>query len=237
MSIGSNTLQGVRAKRSTETQVEYDQKCQLYNSFKAKGAQYAASLEKAIGEKDTKADRDEAKQFGERYETKMTSGAGVPSNVMKDIQKPGSYTKVDTGIKGKESAYQNYASPDEGTIIGGWNYANRDVEGPGRKLPNSEVLYQQYKGVGGSFATLGRVIRSSIANEETMVAMDMCAGTVIQKNAAMTYQAGSDNFNALLGTDNCKGVAFMLTDHARESGGKRIAAITMYPDHLVLTLS
>ena len=237
MSIGSNTLHGVRTKRSTETQAEYDEKCQLYNAFMDKGAQYAASLEKAIAEKDTKADRDESKQFGERYETKMTSGGGVPSNVMKDIQRPESYTKVDTGIKGKESAYQNYASPQEGTIIGGWNYATKDVDGPGRRLPNSEVLHQHYKGVGGSLATLRRVIRSSIANEETMTVMDMCAGTVIQKNAGVTYQAGSDDFNALLGTDNCKGVAFMLTDHARESGGKRIVAITMYPDHLVLNLN
>jgi hypothetical protein len=228
----SNSIQRVRQKNSTDEGDSYETKLMLYNDFKRKGAQLMVNLGQAVADV-TRVDKDFSEQFSARYETKSES-ADIPANV--PVDNPSSYKKIETGPKGKNSAYVNYASVADATLIAGWNYAAEDKEGEGARLSNSEILYQQYKSAGGSISTLRQVVRSSIENQDTLKIMDMCTGKKLEKIAGKTYTLGEDDFNALLATDNCKGVAYMLTDHARESGGKTLTSITMYPNRLILEI-
>lgn len=122
-------------------------------------------------------------------------------------------------------------------LIAGYNYAKYDLTGPTgtTRLSNSEILFQQYRAAqkfalskGGTSlgpSGLNEVIRSSIQNQETQLILDMAFTKATQKARETEFLAGTEEFFALLGTDNCKGVAFMLADHPVAFGRKTISSI------------
>jgi hypothetical protein len=49
--------------------------------------------------------------------------------------------------------------------------------------------------------------------------------TARQRGSEKAWPAKTDEFYAILGTENCKGVAFLLKDHRRALGYKDITSI------------
>lgn len=228
-------IQRVRAKKTTETQEEYDAKLDKFNTYKIKGKGYWDALVSKLNE-ESLVDKDYDAVFSSRYSTTVSAGADTPSNVKGFAGKADKYvTKVKGGEAGKDP-YENYMDPTSGRIVASYNYGDKDINtdesGDTKRLPNSEILYQQYKQAveekddeGVSISGLTEVVRSSIQNQDTMAVISLCITSVLEKFNEKAWQPGSDEFNALLGTDNCKGIAFMLKDHASSFGKKTITSI------------
>lgn len=225
-------LQRMRDRRTTtETQEEYDKLVATFNKLKDKGKEYYEGLVAALGDK-VAADRDTKAAYDTRYDTKVEEKAGIPINVSGFAGTATSYAQVDTTTKGaKEVAYSNYVNLKEGKLIAGYNYGDKDVSddhGPKGRLNNSEIFWNQMRIVeertSAKFTPLNEIIRSSIENEETMAMLDL-AVTTRERGAEKTWLPGTAEFYAILATDNCKGVPFLLKDHRRALGYKTITSI------------
>jgi len=67
--------------------------------------------------------------------------------------------------------------------------------------------------------------RHGVQNSVSLQAGYMALPDGVTYQTAHTWLPGSDEFNAVLGTPNCSGAAFMLGDHVDETGGKSIRHI------------
>jgi len=135
---------------------------------------------------------------------------------------------------------------EKGAIVALWNFQENDLwpRSDPHRLTWSELTWQTWKKVSGPqrgdlvdrASGLKYIFRRDVQNEGT--------SSVVQKahetnglsmdgrgefEVDNTNKAKSDAFYALLGTDNVKGVAFMLKDHHNELGGKVIKKIITIP--------
>jgi hypothetical protein len=221
----------MRQRRTTETQEEYDKVVATFDRLKTKGKEYFDGLVAALDDKDTE-DRDTKDAYNNRYETEVRDKAGVPINVTGFAGTATSYAQVDTTTKGAtQVAYSNYVNLDEGKLIASYNYGDKDISGDhpeeGR-LKNSEIFWNQMRIVeertSAKFTGLNEIIRSSIENKETMAMLDL-AVALRERGTEKTWLPGTDEFYAILATDNCKGIPFLLKDHRRALGYKTITSI------------
>jgi len=162
------------------------------------------------------------------------------------------FGRAEIGVAPNEvvGQYDNAIDTAEGSISADWNYANRDParisdadhrdeEGyVTRGLPNSEILWRQYfeaskqrfwffkkSRAKAAMTELNTLKRHGVQNSVSLQAGYMALPDGVTYQTAHTWLPGSDEFNAVLGTPNCSGAAFMLGDHVDETGGKSIRHI------------
>ncbi|KAL8837884.1 MAG: hypothetical protein Q9170_002359 [Blastenia crenularia] len=143
-----------------------------------------------------------------------------------------------TGEADDPAAFDNTFDVINGLIIAQWNYNDHDTR---KTLPWSEIIYQTWQHVqsltatpsgGGSIKNLQAVIRDRVSNTGTLnllTTLFRTRGVEPNKGDATWYSWTEAEqhyfFFALLGTDNVKGVVWLLNDHAVEIGGKEITRI------------
>jgi hypothetical protein len=194
------------------------------------GIKLWSGLQKALATRHQKADANTAAEYANRYNSPVTAGADLSITAKQASNQVGGYFGVASTTKGQDhSAYANYFHPATGTIIADSNYANKDIDsahtGGVARINNSEILYHQYKATGGNLANLNQVIRSNIANKDTQYILTLSQHNLSDKMNERTWTPANKEFYALLGTDNVKGVTFLLGQHANETGGKTITSI------------
>jgi len=148
---------------------------------------------------------------------------------------------VESGIV-NEGAYNR----DKGAIVALWNFQENDhwpVSDPHR-LPWSELTWQTWEKIAkpqrfarnNDVPNLKYIFRRDVQNDGTTATVQKAHETNgLSMNERGEFEvdntnvAKSDAFYALLGTDNVKGVAFMLKDHHVELGNKVIKKIITIP--------
>ena len=137
-------------------------------------------------------------------------------------------------------AYDNSFDTKNGLIIANANYRSLDSQ---KTLPWSEIIYQTWKKIqaqtpGRSISNLRTVVRRQVVNTGTVNVL-----AALYKARGLSPKAGDSTwykwteadspyfFFALVGTDNVKGVIWLLNDHAAEIGKKEITEIwTRWPN-------
>lgn len=160
-----------------------------------------------------------------------------------------------TGIETEDPAYKNIINTRYGVLLALHNFRDED---DAKMLPWSEIMYQVWQeskayddekhakmGMppGASLATLQHSIQTTVTNERTLDLLELMYtkmgyppirdGDTVWRR--WTERETRDWFLALLGTDNCKGTVFLLTQHADEAGRKEVTEIWTrwngdYPD-------
>ncbi|KAL8707677.1 MAG: hypothetical protein Q9220_007339 [cf. Caloplaca sp. 1 TL-2023] len=151
----------------------------------------------------------------------------------------------ETGEENPENAYRNIFGTASGVLIADENFRDVDEQ---KKLTWSEIIYQSWdvasryaEGLksyrpeepgGGPISNLRTVVQHKVTNAKTKAVLQTIFDTEKWEYNTLDptwYQftlANDPNwFYAILGTDNVKGTAFLLTDHAAEIGKKTITDI------------
>ncbi|KAL8768912.1 MAG: hypothetical protein Q9209_004967 [Squamulea sp. 1 TL-2023] len=146
----------------------------------------------------------------------------------------------------EEPAYYNIFDTKNGVIIADANWRNDDSQ---KTLQWSELMYQTWAlanvtaiahaaagkggGPGGPISNLRSVVRAIVTNKGTRGAFE----AAYKANGLVPGQDGPDDWQQwteyshrnffwdMLGTDNIKGVIWLLNDHAAEIGKKEITKI------------
>ncbi|HEX8241777.1 MAG TPA: hypothetical protein VF574_18730 [Allosphingosinicella sp.] len=198
----------------------------------AKGRQLYASMEAGLAK--AKPDKDTSLAYKARYET--DSKEGTPPN---QWARAGAFDKTTKlartrAIGTEATAYENYVDVTKGVIGASYNYADKDLfEGHQKegRLNNSEILWNQYAAAveaeGGNPSGLNSIYRLSLAsNAQTIMDLMTWRGRkLLGSRQGMEFGPNDDEFYALLATDNCKGITFLVVDHANALGRKKIIRI------------
>ncbi|KAL9583695.1 MAG: hypothetical protein Q9212_002561 [Teloschistes hypoglaucus] len=240
---------------------EIDQ-CPSYMACSQKGLGYWNTLRTTLSQDNLK-DRDDHATFEQYYHTESVSkiysdpkmretleGRGV------DVTQMHQWVTSSMDPTSKEpdesAAYDNVFNTKNGIIIAEGNWRNEDKQ---KKLPWSEIIFQtwdlakakenlmatdgQAKTPGGPISNLQSVVRHDIANRGTqavLIAAYSANGFAWDEEWRPWTEADHrDFFHGLLGTDNVKGVVWLLNDHAGKIGKKEISTIWSrwvdgYPD-------
>ena len=228
------TVQRVRAKKFTEEQSEYDRLKAEFDTFVTAGKKLYANMQQRLTVEES--DLDTSKEFGERYNTKPEQDQ-PPDQAVK---KPAFGMKYKTASKGTEAtAYENYMNVRGGVMGASYNFNTYDKNEKAMQLPNSEILWNQYKmdaeQRGGEVRGLNEIWRLSIASNAQKV-FAMCDVRLSQRSTGKRFDPPTDEFYALLATDNCKGISFMVTQHKQALGGKAIVGITAATEAIIIHL-
>ena len=131
-------------------------------------------------------------------------------------------------------AYENDYNLKQGVIVADTN--NRRDDDIQKKLTWSEVAFQTYQTStnrqGQALSLLSHVFRVNIINPQTNAvveaAYDKLGLDKTDPNAWVewTIEEHQDSFIAFIGTDNVKGVAFLLRDHTTAFNKRIISVIT-----------
>jgi hypothetical protein len=168
-------------------------------------------------------------------------------------QKAG-YYRIQTrhkGAKEAEVAYLNYYNPEHGVVVAHYNYGAVDTNPEDKRVGWSELAWQQYKQVTdkhhkGDVKNLRYIVRKNIANDETLYVLLQASILVLKKKyesvyatqniegkpkdlaletATITRATHPQLIDAILGTDNGQGAAFILKDHASAIGKYNINTV------------
>lgn len=128
-------------------------------------------------------------------------------------------------------AYDNDFDTRNGLLVASANFREWDSQ---RRLPWSELMFQTWPIVqaaqgGGPISTLKVVIRKEVENQgtqEVLRTMYRARGLTMNQGDPTWYPCNEDQhryfFHALMGTDNVKGVVWLLNDHPNAMGKKEI---------------
>lgn len=213
----------------------------LYKEFVQKGRGYWGTLQAAIaayggneqqaflGKQQTKRqdydqrfERDYDFTLGEDYSTSFVNSKNNPTQL----------------------PYTNAVHSDEEShsITAKKNYARDDKADP--RLPNSEIIWQQYKKTrqafgGGSnedLAKLTDITRDNVVNIDTLITVFMVyPNGETAKDNSKNWQPGTDEFFALLGTENLRGSPHLLADHLDQIR-KTISHISTLGNQIIIHL-
>ncbi len=214
---------------------------------------YNADDNKGFLKTQKKQHSDYDKKFKKNYINKLER---VPDSEDIEVSSTGLAKKGDKGYVGKATPYSNSVNFEDNSITASHNYATqdrarqKDEENKGKKrykprgLPNSEILWQQYK-TGAKEQSkihkeskaedlikgLSTVKRRQVQNPSTLqtILFALPDGKDDFK-AAHAWRAAGEEFKAMLGTPNCSGAAFLLADHVDELEGKSITEIELLGD-------
>lgn len=226
------SLEWVREK-SRPARLDEDHE-KLLNTFKimyGKGVEYWSMLTKALTQRPR--DSDHGETFNTRYTNTKTANADLSVTAREAVggQRDGIFS-VSTASKGagkSNAAYSNFVDPKAGIILADSNYAEKDIDSEQtlgtKRVPNSEILVNQLLSVGGDLKKLNQIIRSNIANQKTQEILSLIEQKILDRNVEKTWTPANPEFFALLGTDNVKGIAFLLSQHVEGTGGKSIVNI------------
>ncbi|KAI4123219.1 MAG: hypothetical protein LQ338_005378, partial [Usnochroma carphineum] len=193
---------------------------------------------------------DSQKLAPQNYDTRLgqdllNHGLKFPSNAFSVwYTYPKGYDTGEETGDALSAPYVNIINTHDGVLIGKMNFRNMDKTD---KLPWSELMYQQWQISkaadderaskypfflpGNNLSSLQYVLRDTVENKATMDVMRLAytkTGYTPQQDPTWrlwTEQETPNWFFALLGTDNCKGVVWLLNDHAKEAGKKEVAEI------------
>ena len=235
-----------------------------YNESLAKGTRYWNRFQDALAQYNGEGREELVSGLAEkRKEYKVR----FKSNYVNKTKKIGTSKNQDVATSGlgfdgdkvdptKDIPYSNSADFRDNSITALHNYAERDMAREAdvalggaedyerRGLPNSEILWQQYKLAAkkqfkynkGSRAKklmkgLSVVKRRQVQPVETIkTIMFAMPDNKIGLEVKHTWTAGTEEFLAMLGTPNCSGVVHMLADHIDELEGKSITEIELLGD-------
>lgn len=128
-------------------------------------------------------------------------------------------------------AYDNDFDTRNGLLVASANFREWDSQ---RQLPWSELMFQTWPIVqaaqgGGPISTLKVVVRKEVENQgtqEVLRTMYTARGLTMNQGDPKWYPCNEDQhryfFHALMGTDNVKGVVWLLNDHPNAMGKKEI---------------
>ena len=237
----------------------YDKVSDIYDENLNKGTRYWNTLNNALDsfeaednseflEAQNKKHADYDLKFNENYVSNI--GSDQDSNGV-NVGSNGLASDGDQIDPGKDVPYSNLLDFEDNSISANHNYAERDmareqdvkmkdVQGYRKRgLPNSEILWQQYKHAAKSqfwffkesrakslMKGLSTIKRRQVQNTATqMTILFALPDGKTNLEATHAWQAESEEFLAMLGTPNCSGAAFLLTDHVDELDGKSITEI------------
>jgi hypothetical protein len=240
----------------------YDKIKAFYDTSLAKGRGYWNKLKTAVANY-------EAEDNGEFLKEQAAKHADYDSkfekNYVSNTRNHWWYTEnVNIGSSGlaeeggkveanKDVPYTNSVSFEDNSISANHNYAERDMarvqdakkkgeEGyEPRGLPNSEILWQQYKLAAKNqfwfwkdsrakelMKGLSAIKRRQVQNTATqMTGLFALPDDKTDLKTNYAWQAESEEFLAMLGTPNCSGAAFLLADHVDDLDGKSITEIEL----------
>ncbi|KAL8708109.1 MAG: hypothetical protein Q9220_006963 [cf. Caloplaca sp. 1 TL-2023] len=138
------------------------------------------------------------------------------------------------------AAYDNDFDTKNGLLVANGNYRNWDSQ---KQLPWSEIIYQTWQVAqahqegGGPISNLKTIARKNVVNEGTLDVLESLYQTLrmsMGQGDTTWYKWTEEDqpyfFYALLGTDNIKGIIWLLNDHASAIGRKEITEIwTRWP--------
>ncbi|PGG95549.1 hypothetical protein AJ79_09991 [Helicocarpus griseus UAMH5409] len=209
--------------------------------YRQNGQKALNHLEKAI--KDNKADVNSAKNWINEYgisgplsttpsfHPSFKSAMGVGSEPECD-----SYyirNKGDDKPPGGVVIYHTSFSRQAGLIVVHEKFRDRDEKknDPDR-MKWSEVTWQNWKEVAkGDVGRLKAVVEQNIINTGTKDKIELAKKQTCQEGTIAEFHPDKKNtnmddaFEMLSGTDNVKGVIYMLADHHKELGGKKVTKI------------
>ncbi|RHZ63559.1 hypothetical protein CDV55_106036 [Aspergillus turcosus] len=168
----------------------------------------------------------------------MPTTGGVPVQHVQDEE------VVVNGIVYPESGgnYANVYYPSSGLLVADENYGPESTAPQFKTQGVPYVLLKQWSDIaflnwqqqctaaGASVSNLKAVIRFSIVNTDAGSVIPQVTGgqTIGGYKNPMVFQPGDPNFNALLGTPNASGVAWLLINHKAQMGIKTIASISLF---------
>ncbi|KAK4697492.1 hypothetical protein P7C71_g598, partial [Lecanoromycetidae sp. Uapishka_2] len=127
----------------------------------------------------------------------------------------------------KNPILQLKVSTDQGVMINEVSYANRDSLNP--KTRWSDMAYQSWSQDPSKAPELDMVIQRNIQNDDTNNAINgFHTANKIKDNQPGTWAPGSDQYRALMGSDNGRPIAYLLTDHHQALGNKKVTSIITY---------
>lgn len=245
---------------SSGNKQEYEDVCQDYKTCGSKGLQYWNWLQGNISSPDLVDRSDGKAIYDRSYlSDSRLLGAGIlrPQDLLNhalpNLDDPAytywltSSVNPHTGVESEEVAYKNAINTRDGVLIALSNF--REVD-EAKTLPWSELMYQTWQeskaydnrrtsktGMEGrNLSTLKHSIQHTIVNVQTLQIMELIyTRTGYTPRRDPTWRRWTEEetpswFFALLGTDNCKGTVFLLTQHAVEAGKKEIAEIWTFWD-------
>ncbi|GFF94221.1 hypothetical protein IFM53868_07470 [Aspergillus udagawae] len=168
----------------------------------------------------------------------MSTSGGVP---VKHVQ--GAEVQAN-GITypASDGNYANVYYPSSGLLVADENYSPEKTKPEYKKQGTPYVKLKQWSDVvflnwqqecsaaGTSVSGLKAVIRFSIANTDAgnIIAQVTGGQTIGGYKNPMVFKPGESNYNALLGTPNGSGVAWLLINHKAQMGVKTIASISLF---------
>lgn len=212
--------------------------------LRTRGETATANLSKAI----TRNTPDKnAAVFEEVYRVKSIQGARATPDlrvVLRPLNKNSrSNTYTEYSVINKDQSdpdtpiLQLKVSGIQGTIINEVSYLKKDTLPIDEKIRWSDQAFQSWQREGGN-PRLNLVIQRNIQNDATNKAITQFhAAHCIGKNVPGIWLPGSDEYNALMGSDNGRPVAYMLQDHHRALGDRKVTSITTYAQSSIRTRS
>lgn len=135
--------------------------------------------------------------------------------------------------KNNKPVHQCSYNKDQKSIIADSNFRKKDNNPPEEQLLWSELTFQRWKEIAGDdVAQLKFVIRQHIVNKGSVNTLEEAYNKLgIPPNKKAEFYPSSDNpamdnaFRTLAGTDNAKGVFYMMADHHRELQNLKVVKI------------
>ncbi|KAL3455325.1 hypothetical protein BJX64DRAFT_295143 [Aspergillus heterothallicus] len=127
---------------------------------------------------------------------------------------------------------QNAFRPDLGVIFALSNFAAEDHNAPEDRLHPGELMLQAWDELAGSLnGGLAWIVRSHIANEDTLAIIKEARGRVGAREEEIfriTPAENPEEFQALSGTPNCRGIYPTLATHGPETMDKRVTELLVW---------
>ncbi|MET8993932.1 hypothetical protein [Amycolatopsis sp. NPDC004169] len=204
----------------------------VYRTHLANGTRYWASLTNALAERDSAEKVMAEKSLAEEYDRRFRSDYEVTQDASHSFV-------AARGHPDKGHPYHNVVEPDGhgGHLIKALhNYAKEDANG-GKRLPNSEILWQQFKGIAGEAAELSGITRTAVVNVATRATIYLAyPNGEVPGSEPRLWEPGTEGFLAVLGTENAKSAAFLLMDHAHRIR-RTIDAIRTTKDEIAVSFA
>ncbi|KAL8838547.1 MAG: hypothetical protein Q9170_002089 [Blastenia crenularia] len=221
--------------------------CSSYKDCGSSGIQYWKNLHNTLSQANPIDRTDGLQKFQQYYAVQPSQIPYGLSRIKQDLTNHGFDINLLTGwetvsknpatgaLDTINAAYDNDFDTTNGLLVANANFRKWDFQ---RQLPWSELMFQTWQVVsaaqpgGGPISNLRAVVRKEVENDgakEVLRTLYTARGLSMNQGDATWYQWSEDQqpafFYALLGTDNVKGVIWLLNDHPNAMGRKEIVDV------------
>ncbi len=212
-----------------------------WDHFQAKGVKAATRLEEAI----TNNERDKIyRPWDEKYKEEFNMySKPIAESLFTDLGLNSYALWRTVALQSKsttahlDTVWGCSFSTAQKAILASWSIRQADENQGEDRLPWSELTFQRWKGMAGAgVADLKWVLRQGVVNPDTVSIMtEAHARLLYSESGHAVFNPSKENptmkeaFSALAGTDNGKGVFYMLADHHRELRNLRVVKIHTWP--------